>query len=157
VTFNPTIVTAVVGGVVALVVAIVSIAPNFGQLRRLERMVALLEKTNDATGRERLLEMRNVILERLAPTSVPVRECKSLSTDVLVRMWWSICVVGLGADIAGLILISIKSVQIFAELAIAVGATAGVVGLVYAIRATEGRDRERAEQEAAISVANPDS
>jgi hypothetical protein len=149
--FNPSVVTAIVGGIVALVVALVGIAPNVGQFRRLERVVAMLEKTTDPFGRARLTEMRNRIIQRLEPSDV-AKSSKSrvlVRSDIAVRIWGTICGVGLVLDFGGLILMTIRSIQIYGEASISVGIVVLILGTVFSVRASERGDGERAALEAA--------
>jgi hypothetical protein len=57
--------SVLIPGLVALVAAFLGVAPHLGRLRRLERIVAILEKTQDESGRARLLAMRDHIITEL--------------------------------------------------------------------------------------------
>ena len=64
---NSVLTTAIIGGVVAIVVATVGIVPNFGRLRRLERIVDIISKVDDDAGRQRLLAIRDRYIASLQP------------------------------------------------------------------------------------------
>lgn len=70
---NVGLVSVLVTGVVTLVVAVLGLLPNFGRMRRLERVVAVLEKTKDAPGRTRLLAVRDRIITELEPSATGAR------------------------------------------------------------------------------------
>jgi uncharacterized membrane protein YciS (DUF1049 family) len=67
---DPGIVVAIIGGLFALIVALVGLAPHVGRLRRLERIVALIEKFEAGEQRDFLIAERNRIIERMKPKGI---------------------------------------------------------------------------------------
>jgi hypothetical protein len=70
---NVGLVSILVSGVVALVVAVLGLVPNVGRIRRLERVTAILKETKDEAGHARLLAVRDRIIAGLGPGASSVR------------------------------------------------------------------------------------
>lgn len=62
---SPLLGAALIAAVAGLVVSIVGLIPNLGRLRRLERVVSILEKVEEKKARDPLLAMRDRLIRGL--------------------------------------------------------------------------------------------
>lgn len=81
---------AILIGVVPIAAAIVSIVPNMGRLRRLERIVELITKVDDAEAKQKLKAMR----DRLILAMEPKKRWSFLRTYGVVIVSYVVLVVG---------------------------------------------------------------
>lgn len=66
------IVAAVIVGTLGLAAAIVAVVPQAGRLRRLERVVTIIEKIEEPYAREPLVALRDRLIDRYRPLSAGV-------------------------------------------------------------------------------------
>jgi hypothetical protein len=83
----PTIVAALISALTALVVAIVGLIPNIGLLRRLERVVSILERVDDDATREAMESLRDRIVKRLSPRRIARNRLLAVGIAVLLAPW----------------------------------------------------------------------
>jgi succinate dehydrogenase hydrophobic anchor subunit len=130
---NVGIVSALVAGLVALVVAVLGLIPNIGRLRRLERIAAILEKTTDEEGRRRLLAIRDNLIASVEPKRAQPRNqafvgllLAAIGYGLVLGAWYSIDSANYGEAKAPFWM---YAWIVTAALLLLIGAVVGLVGL----------------------------
>jgi Flp pilus assembly protein TadB len=99
---TPTIIAAVIAAVALLLGAALSRIPERTSLRRLERIIAVLEKVQDPKAQAPLLALRNRLIDEVAPTkttrSPASRVGIGLDMGALIPLGVSLFLLTLGPD-----------------------------------------------------------
>jgi Flp pilus assembly protein TadB len=124
----PTIVAAIIAAVALLLGAVLSRIPERTSLRRLERIIAVLEKVQDPKAKAPLLALRNRLIDEVAPSktnrSTVSKAGIALDLGALIPIAVSLFILtlGPGARLASTI------VMAFAYLAVAASIVLLIIG-----------------------------
>jgi hypothetical protein len=138
------IVTAIIAAITAVLVAVVGLVPNLGRLRKLERVVAILEKIDpgDKDARTPLIHLRDRLIDGLVPRATVARYVATcgwlIALGGFVEIW-------LATDTTFTI-VRLPDQLVMGVIVLAVGVVAGgIATIVVVVREREAERRSQAK------------